>query len=108
MKPYKKNHLPQGFSRFSWGLAFLCLPTTLYPIALFLSPNFSENPNLTTFTIRLLTTFFWIYPALLLACAVFLNHLYKKHPKLAKLSLIFGIMVFYLAVFLSFKIGLIN
>lgn len=73
----------KGFSPFAWALALFCLPSTLFPLAWFLSPNFSNHPNLSPTQIDFFSIAFWVYPLVLLTIA---GVLYKLHHKQAKLA----------------------
>lgn len=75
--------MQQGFSKFSWALALFCLPSALWPLALLVSPKFSDNPNLTPSQIDWFSTSFWIYPFVLLAISGVLYKLYRSQKGLA-------------------------
>ncbi|MDO9743791.1 DUF5389 family protein [Glaesserella parasuis] len=87
--------MQQGFSKFSWALAFFCLPSSLWPLALLVSPALSENPNLSPSQIDWFSTAFWIYPFILLAIAGLLHKLHQKQPLVAKIGLLMGYISFY-------------
>lgn len=85
----------QGFSKFSWALGVFCLPSTLWPLALLVSPKFTDSPNLTPFQIDLFSVAFWVYPFVLLAISGILFKLHKCKPTLAKGLLALGFIAFY-------------
>lgn len=85
----------QGFSKFSWALALFCLPSTLWPLALLVSPALSENQNLTPNQIDWFSTVFWIYPFVLLALSGILFKLHKSYASLARTGLVCCFLIFY-------------
>lgn len=87
--------MQQGFSKFSWALALFCLPSTLWPLALLVSPKFSDNPNLTPSQIDWFSTSFWIYPFVLLAISGVLYKLHRSQKGLAASLLCCGFVGFY-------------
>lgn len=95
--------MQQGFSRFGWLLGLLCLPSALWPLGLFVSAAFSNNPNLTASQINWFSVAFWIYPFVLLAISGLLYKLQQHQPKLA-FGLLFGcFIVFYTLAFYIFR-----
>ena len=94
--------MQQGFSKFSWALALFCLPSALWPLALLVSPKFSDNPNLTPSQIDWFSTVFWIYPFVLLAISGILYKLYQSKKGLASGLLTLGFFAFYGLVFYIF------
>ncbi|QBQ63553.1 hypothetical protein EXH44_04525 [Actinobacillus indolicus] len=94
--------MQQGFSKFSWALALFCLPSTLWPLALLVSPKFSDNPNLTPSQIDWFSTAFWIYPFVLLAISGILYKLHQSKKGLASGLLTLGFLAFYGLVFYIF------
>lgn len=91
------NHnMPKGFSGFTWGIAFFCVPILLYPMALLLSPVFDKNPSLSNWENTFFTIFFWIYPFALGVIARILFKLHKVREKLAVKLLLLAILSFYL------------
>lgn len=89
----------QGFSKFSWALGLFCLPSALWPLALLVSPTFTDSPNLTPFQIDLFSVAFWVYPFVLLAISGMLFHLHKRQPALARRLLLLGFVAFYAFLF---------
>lgn len=85
----------QGFSPFSWALGLFCLPSALWPLALFISAKFSSSPNLSPRQIDFFSIAFWIYPLVLLAVSGLLYKLYQRKPTLAKGLLVCGFILFY-------------
>lgn len=77
----------KGFSSFSWGLALLCLPSALWPLALLISPSFSQHSELTSFQVDFFSIVFWIYPFVLLAVALLLSQIHKKNQRVSKILL---------------------
>ena len=94
--------MQQGFSKFNWALALFCLPSALWPLALLVSPKFSDNPNLTPSQIDWFSTSFWIYPFVLLAISGILYKLYQSKKGLASGLLTLGFLAFYGLVFYIF------
>ncbi|TCP15974.1 hypothetical protein EV693_1156 [Nicoletella semolina] len=89
----------KGFSLFGWSLAFFCLPSALWPLALLVSSAFSDNTHLTSFQIDYFSILFWIYPFVLLLVSGGLYRLYRQHKRLAVVCLIFAFLIFYTLVF---------
>lgn len=89
------EQIQTGFSKFSWALALFCLPSALFPLALILSPQFSNHPTLTDAQIDFFSVTFWVYPAVLLGIAGVLSSLHRSQPKLAKILLIVAFVAFY-------------
>ncbi|MCK3655102.1 hypothetical protein A4G19_04805 [Pasteurellaceae bacterium Macca] len=83
------------FSKFSWALALFCLPSALWPLALLVSPGFSDHPQLSGRQIDLFSITFWVYPFVLLAYAGVCYTLFKKHKAFAQLLLLIGFALFY-------------
>ncbi|OOF54087.1 hypothetical protein BKK56_10175 [Rodentibacter genomosp. 2] len=75
--------MPTKFSGFTWGLAAFCMPVLLWPLALLISPHFSQNHALTEGQIKLFSILFWIYPFILAIISRLLYKLHAKRPKLA-------------------------
>lgn len=94
----------KGFSKFTWALALFCLPSSLFPLAWFLSPSFSNNVDLTSRQIDFFSVTFWVYPLVLLIIAALLFKLHRSQPKLAWILLAIGFTSFYslLSYILSF------
>lgn len=86
----------QGFSPFSWALALFCLPSALFPLTWFLSPAFSNHPELSDVQINLFSVAFWVYPLVLLTTAALLFKLHQKCATAARLLLALGFIAFYL------------
>ncbi|QGM81542.1 DUF5389 family protein [Otariodibacter oris] len=89
------NTTQKGFSSFGWALALLCLPSALWPLALLVSPSFSQHSELTLFQADFFSVVFWIYPFILLLVALVLFQIHKKNPLLAKILLSLSFIVFY-------------
>ena len=87
--------MQQGFSKFSWALALFCLPIALWPLALFVSPKFSDSPNLSEFQINSFSVVFWVYPFVLFALSGILHKIYQTNKPLAKGLLTFSFILFY-------------
>ncbi|KMK51159.1 membrane protein [[Actinobacillus] muris] len=87
------------FSPFSWALALFCLPSSLWPLALLVSPKFSEHPQLTATQIDLFSITFWVYPFVLLTVAGILYKVHKTHQNLARGLLILAFLGFYALCF---------
>lgn len=85
----------QGFSAFSWLLAFFCLPSSLWPLGLFISAKLIENPNLTPSQISFFSILCWVYPAILLLISGLLYKLHRTHSKFANILLILSFIGFY-------------
>jgi hypothetical protein len=85
----------KGFSFFSWMLALFCLPSSLFPLAWFLSPTFSKHPHLSNTQIEFFSIAFWIYPLVLLVIALVLHKLHRHRPQLAWGLLAVGFAAFY-------------
>lgn len=83
------------FSSFSWALALFCLPSTLWPLALLVSPKFSEHPQLTALQIDLFSIIFWVYPLGLLTLAGILYKIHQNQKGLARLLLLLAFAGFY-------------
>lgn len=86
---------PAGFSKFSWALALFCLPSTLFPLALLVSPQFASHPSLTPFQINLFSIAFWVYPLVLLILAGVLYKLHQRQPTVAVALLGVSFVMFY-------------
>ncbi len=84
-----------SFSKFSWALALFCLPSALWPLALLVSPKFSNHPNLTSAQIEGFSILFWTYPAILLLIASLLYKLHQSHRTLANGLLLAAFTLFY-------------
>ncbi len=87
--------MQKGFSAFSWALALFCVPGALWPLALLISPSFSENPALTPSQVDWFSILFWVYPLILLVIAGMLYKLHRTHAKLARGLLFIAFAVFY-------------
>lgn len=85
----------QRFSKFSWALALFCLPSTLWPLALLVSPALSSQSDLTASQINWFSILFWTYPLILLALAGLLFKLHQRHCKLAIILLAIAFLSFY-------------
>lgn len=85
----------QGFSPFSWVLALFCLPSALFPLALIISPQFSNLPHLSEVQVNIFSVIFWVYPLVLLAIAGILFKLHRTQPKVAQILLGCGFIGFY-------------
>lgn len=83
------------FSPFSWALALFCLPSSLWPLALLVSPKFSEHPQLSATQIDLFSIAFWVYPFVLLTVAGILYKVHQAHQNLARLLLGLAFIGFY-------------
>lgn len=90
-----QQEMQKGFSPFTWALALFCLPSSLFPLAWFLSPSFSQHPNLTDGQIHFFSIVFWTYPLALLIIAALLFKLHQKAPVLAKILLAIAFVAFY-------------
>lgn len=86
---------PTSFSKFSWAIALFCLPSTLFPLALIISPQFSHHPDLSPRQIDLFSILFWIYPAVLFGISIMLFKLRKTRPHLANKLLLVAFIGFY-------------
>lgn len=102
----KKQNMPTTFTRFQWGLAIFCLPILLWPLALLVSPNLLKNSSLNSVEVSLMSIFFWAYPLVLGVVARILYKLYKNNTQLAKILLIFSIMIFYCVLYYISVVGL--
>lgn len=87
--------MQKGFSKFTWALALFCLPSALFPLTWFLSPSFSQHPNLTDGQINFFSITFWVYPLVLLIISAVLFKLHQKAPMLAKILLAVAFIAFY-------------
>ena len=85
----------QRFSKFSWALALFCLPSTLWPLALLVSPALSSQSDLTASQINWFSILFWTYPLILLGVAGLLFKLHQRHRKLAIILLAIAFLSFY-------------
>ena len=85
----------QRFSKFSWALALFCLPSTLWPLALLVSPALSSQSDLTASQISWFSILFWTYPLILLGLAGLLFKLHQRHCKLAIILLAIAFLSFY-------------
>lgn len=92
------NNVQQGFSKFTWALALFCLPSALFPLAWFVSPSFSDNPQLSSIQKDIFSIAFWVYPIVLLACSALLYRLNERNSRLAKALLVLAFVAFYLFV----------
>ncbi|OOH88892.1 hypothetical protein BMT54_08175 [Pasteurellaceae bacterium 15-036681] len=95
--------MQQGFSKFSWALALFCVPSALWPLALLVSPKFSDNPNLTSSQIDWFSIAFWIYPLVLFALAGIFYKVYQNNKNLGRGLLAVGFVGFYGLVSYIFK-----
>lgn len=91
-----QQEMQKGFSKFSWALAFFCLPSALFPLAWFLSPHFSHHPDLTAGQIDFFSIVFWTYPIALLLISAILYKLHATFPTFAKILLTFAFIIFYI------------
>lgn len=91
----KKNHLPTGFSGFSWALAMFCVPVLLWPLALTISPNLLKNPHLSSAEASFMSIFLWIYPFCLALITRLLYKLHQKRAVFARQLLILSAVIFY-------------
>lgn len=87
--------MEQGFSKFTWALALFCLPSALFPLAWFLSPSFSQHPDLTDSQINFFSIVFWIYPLALLVISAILFKIHRYQSKLAWGLLLVSFIAFY-------------
>lgn len=85
----------KGFSKFSWALALFCLPSALWPLALMVSPKFTNSPNLTPSQIDWFSIAFWVYPMVLLAISGILYKVHQTKPGVARACLTLGFIAFY-------------
>ncbi len=85
----------QRFSKFSWALALFCLPSTLWPLALLVSPALSSQSDLTASQINWFSILFWTYPLILLGVAGLLFKLHQRHRSLAIILLVIAFLSFY-------------
>ncbi|OOF62009.1 DUF5389 family protein [Rodentibacter sp. Ppn85] len=91
----ERPSMPTKFSGFAWGLATFCMPVLLWPLALIISPYFSQNHALTEGQSSLFSTLFWSYPFILAIIARLLYKLHTKRPKLAERLLGISAVGFY-------------
>lgn len=104
---HKHQTIPTGFRGFTWAIGLFCLPITLYPVAMLLSANFMENPNLSPLAVRVMTVYFWVYPIILVVISRLLYRLHQHKPKIARWGLGMGIGIFYLSLYYIFTTGFI-
>lgn len=94
--------LPLSFSKFSWLVGILCLPTVLWPLSAWISPYVSEanalgdNTNFAVF-------FMWAYPVLLLCIALLLHKIRKNYASLAIGLLALSYVLIYSVIFYIVK-----
>ncbi|QDJ13283.1 hypothetical protein CEP45_05190 [Mergibacter septicus] len=105
MKLRKKNNFPSGFSAFAWAIAIFCLPALLWPLALLLSPNLSNNPSLNSNQLIFMNIFLWSYPFFLFLLARLLYVLSHHFAKLARFLLGFAYLTFYAILYYVFHTG---
>ncbi|WP_301099174.1 DUF5389 family protein [Otariodibacter sp.] len=89
------NTIQKGFSSFSWALALFCLPSALWPLALLVSPSFSQHSKLTVLQADFFSIVFWVYPFVLLTIALILFRVHKKNKQLSKILLSCSFIGFY-------------
>lgn len=95
--------MQKGFSKFSWALALFCLPTTLWPLAMLVSPKFTNSLNLTPSQIDWFSIAFWTYPLALFVISGILYKLHRTQPALARALLVVGFVLFYGLLFYIVK-----
>ncbi len=103
----KKHVMPKNFSTFAWAIGAFCFPITMYPVFILLSPNLTENPELSSLTLRAMTIFLWAYPIFLALWARVAYVWHKKDQRLGKLILSMGFMFFYGTLWMIFRWGFI-
>ncbi|WGE89221.1 DUF5389 family protein [Actinobacillus arthritidis] len=86
--------MQKSSSKFNWALAFFCLPSALWPLALLISPKFSSLA-LTPTQINWFSTAFWIYPFVLFVIALVLYKLHQSKKALARGLLLLSLIIFY-------------
>lgn len=91
----RNSNLPSGFSPFSWAIALFCLPVLLWPLALLISPNLLNNPNLSDTQIRAMSVFLWGYPFALGIIARIFYKLHEHKLTLARWGLATSAVIFY-------------
>lgn len=89
------TEMQQGFSKFTWLLGLFCLPSALFPLAWFVSPHFSQHPELSSAQINFFSITFWVYPLVLLGLSWILFKLHKRQPALAYGLLLAAFVAFY-------------
>ena len=95
--------MQQGFSKFSWALALFCVPSALWPLALLVSPKFSDNPNLTPSQIDWFSIAFWVYPFVLFMLSGIFYKIHQRNQSLGKGLLAVGFVGFYALAVYIFK-----
>lgn len=94
--------LPLSFSKFSWFVGILCLPTVLWPLSAWISPYVLEanalggNTNFAVF-------FMWAYPVLLLCIALLLHKIRKNYVNLSTGLLVLSYVFVYGIIFYVVK-----
>ncbi|WP_109077753.1 DUF5389 domain-containing protein [Aggregatibacter kilianii] len=101
----RNPNLPKGFSPFSWAIAMFCLPILLWPLALLISPNLLNNPNLNDTQIRAMSIFLWGYPFILGIVARIFYRLHQHKPALARRGLALSAVIFYGVLFYVATVG---
>ncbi|KYK74040.1 DUF5389 domain-containing protein [Aggregatibacter actinomycetemcomitans] len=101
----RNSNLPSGFSPFSWAIAMFCLPVLLWPLALLISPNLLNNPNLSDSQIHAMSVFLWGYPFVLGIIARILYKLHERKPTLARRGLTISAVIFYGVLFYVAVVG---
>ncbi|KYK79619.1 hypothetical protein SC936_07670 [Aggregatibacter actinomycetemcomitans serotype e str. SC936] len=101
----RNSNLPSGFSPFSWAIAMFCLPVLLWPLALLISPNLLNNPNLSDSQIHAMSVFLWGYPFVLGIIARILYKLHERKPTLARQGLTISAVIFYGVLFYVAVVG---
>ena len=91
----RNQNLPSGFSPFTWAIAGFCLPILLWPLALLISPNLLNNPNLSDNQITAMSVFLWGYPFVLGIVARIFYKLHQRRPALARKGLALSAVIFY-------------
>jgi len=91
----RNQNLPSGFSPFTWAIAGFCLPILLWPLALLISPNLLNNPNLSDNQITAMSVFLWGYPFVLGIVARIFYKLHQRRPAFARRGLALSAVIFY-------------
>lgn len=86
--------MQKSSSKFNWALALLCLPCALWPLALLISPKFSDL-GLSPAQVNWFSITFWIYPLVLFVIALLLYKLHQSQKVLARGLLILSFIGFY-------------